>query len=256
MGFGSFVKKAVGGITSGFIGGVLDTGAGLWANHSARQEAQANRDFQENMSNTAIQRRVADMKAAGINPLLAVASAGSGASTPSGAQADVKRIDPAFITAMSNAYLVKKQAQVSDAQKENIEADTRNKDADTLAKSNDNSLFEMKKRQLELENSLKESRLLTDEVERGLAKARTVEAGTNIILNRAKKLNLDMSYKQAQAIYELTQVDLADEANTVTGRQQDRNWKRFQELIRLVIPFLSPVVPNKTSKPVTINNNF
>lgn len=51
----------------------------------AEEQAQKQMDFQRDMSNTAYQRGVADLKAAGLNPALAYANAG--ASSPTGSLA-------------------------------------------------------------------------------------------------------------------------------------------------------------------------
>lgn len=63
-------------ILSGVIGGGLNYWGAREANKANKQMAREQMGFQERMSNTAYQRTVADMQAAGLNPMLAYMQGG------------------------------------------------------------------------------------------------------------------------------------------------------------------------------------
>lgn len=127
------------GFLSTVAGPLINAGASLFGAHSAesgqrdanrtniflQKEAQA---WEERMANTAVQRRMADLKAAGVNPLLGVGE-GQGAAVPNVAPARVEsaKKDSSHIMAqgVSSAAQLALQTHLAEAQirKSNAEAD-------------------------------------------------------------------------------------------------------------------------------------
>ena len=93
----------------GILGGLLGYKGQKDTNVASAQQAQKQMDFQRDMSNTAVQRRMADLKKAGINPILAGSKE---ASSPAGQQAPVgNKAQAAMNTAMNAATLENLKAQ-------------------------------------------------------------------------------------------------------------------------------------------------
>lgn len=112
------------------IGGGLGLIGGVLGNESREDTASEQTEFQREMSNSSYERQVADMKAAGLNPMLAYTKMG-GASTPSGAQAVVEDVmTPSINSGVAAARVaaeIKNMMQVN----ENLKSENQKINAET-----------------------------------------------------------------------------------------------------------------------------
>ena len=101
---------------------LIAAGGAVYANDQTNKSVAEQTAFQEDMSNTAYQRTMADMKAAGLNPILA--SKVGGASTPSGAHMVYQNVGAAATSTASDIAKAGSTVELQEAQTALTEAKT------------------------------------------------------------------------------------------------------------------------------------
>lgn len=194
MGIGSII----GAIAAPLIGGIFSAKGQAQANQDTQASTQVQMDFQKEMRATQYQTAMADMRAAGLNPMLAYQQGGAGNLSGSSytAQNELEPIGDAMETSTNTAMTMRRQnADLEAIEKSNraIEAGIVKTRQDTRTSSSTERLNEQQKRRSQAETNLTDqigARARLDyrfrEMDMNSAKAAQTQARTDETINKSQ----------------------------------------------------------------------
>lgn len=183
---------------------------------SARQQQNAQMDlqkqqqkWQEKMSNTAHQREIADLQAAGLNPVLS-GMGGQGASTPSGGMGEAQMADMG--KSITDSINTATQAKSAEAQIKNLEANTAKQKQETAKTKSEKNLIDI---QAQIEPQVANAKIRLDNAQSAKARQDIQESISrefaNTISNKLKSMDLEKRQKNYWIELEIYQKELENQ---------------------------------------------
>lgn len=232
------LPAAIGGAALLGYKGAQDTNA------ASAQAAQAQIDFQREMSNTAFQRQVEDLKAAGINPMMATHLGGS--STPQGAMPMF--VNPGAAAASAGGAFGGALSSAAQAEKTGIESDILGKTGLAQARANlektvaDIGLTAQQTAKLVKDTELVAEQIATEREKPAQIRAMIANLEATTKTEAFKQLNYDQQTKLllAQTSYYMSKAQL--EANQVQAELKTNNLGREFEQVSPAMGFVGRAI--------------